>query len=111
MKLRLSKIIDWIMNLFLVACGVIVMLLMIQVFCFTSFKIPSDSMEPALQQGDRIIVNKLVQGARLFNVFTALRGEDIEIYRMPGLGKLKGMIYWYSISHMLRIVGIVFVLM
>ena len=89
MKLKLSKILDLIMNLFLVACGAVALLLLVQLFCFTSFKIPSDSMEPALQQGDRIIVNKLVQGARLFNVFAALRGEDIKIYRTPGFGKLE----------------------
>lgn len=46
-------------------------------------------MEPALWAGDRIIVNKLVKGARLFNVTGALNQEDIDIYRMPALGKLK----------------------
>lgn len=89
MKLKLGKIVDSILNLFLVSSGIIILLLVIQVFCFTSFNIPSDSMEPVLQKGDKIIVNKLVEGARLFNVFAALRGEGIKIYRMPGLSKLK----------------------
>lgn len=46
-------------------------------------------MEPTLQQGDRIVVNKLIQGARLFNVFAALRSEDIKVHRVPGFGELK----------------------
>lgn len=31
----------------------------IQVFCFSSFKIPSDSMEPSLEAGDNIVVCNL----------------------------------------------------
>ena len=29
-------------------------------------------MEPVLKDGDRILVNKMIKGARLFNVFAAL---------------------------------------
>ena len=60
----------------------------IQVFCFTSFTIPSRSMQPALVAGDRILVNKMIPGARLFNLFSSLRGEHTAIYRMPGIGHL-----------------------
>lgn len=67
----------------------IVILFLVQLFCFTSFKIPSDSMEPALKDGDRILVNKMIKGARLFNVFAALNNEDVTIHRMPGLGSFK----------------------
>ena len=35
----------------------------------TSFKIPSDSMEPFLQTGDYLLVDKCSKGARLFDVF------------------------------------------
>lgn len=89
MVLKLSKIVDWIIDLFFVVCGGIVILLVIQVFCLTSFKVPSDSMEPVLQPGDKIIVNKLIYGARLFNLFASLKGKDIKIYRVPGWGMLK----------------------
>lgn len=74
--------------IFLMFCLMIV-LFIVQLFCFTSFKIPSDSMEPALKDGDRILVNKLIKGARLFNVSSTLNNEEVTIYRMPGLGKLK----------------------
>ncbi|WP_302114424.1 S26 family signal peptidase, partial [Bacteroides caecimuris] len=36
-----------------------VSLFFLQLFCYTSFRIPSNSMEPALKDGDRILVNKM----------------------------------------------------
>lgn len=54
-----------------------------------SFKIPSDSMEPALLAGDNILVNKCVMGGRLFNIWDALEDKEINISRLPGLGKIK----------------------
>ena len=73
---------------FFIFCMVVVLFLM-QLFCFTSFRIPSDSMEPALKDGDRILVNKMIRGARLFDVFAALDNEDVTIHRMPGWGSFK----------------------
>jgi signal peptidase I, bacterial type len=67
----------------------LVVLFIVQLFCYTSFKIPSDSMEPALEDGDRILVNKMIKGARLFDVFSALDKEEVAIYRMPGFGDFK----------------------
>ncbi|WP_436759433.1 signal peptidase I [Streptosporangium sp. V21-05] len=45
-------------SLFLLVCGVVVALLL-QVFVFQSFYIPSESMERTLVEGDRVVVNKL----------------------------------------------------
>ncbi|MEU3164342.1 signal peptidase I [Streptosporangium sp. NPDC006930] len=45
-------------SLFLLVCGVVVALLL-QVFVFQSFYIPSESMENTLVEGDRVVVNKL----------------------------------------------------
>ncbi|GAA2990167.1 hypothetical protein GCM10017559_07700 [Streptosporangium longisporum] len=45
-------------SLFLLVCGVLVALLL-QVFVFQSFHIPSESMESTLLVGDRVVVNKL----------------------------------------------------
>lgn len=57
--------------------------------CIASFKIPSDSMEPTLLAGDNILVNKCVMGGRLFNIWDALEDKEINISRLPGLGKVK----------------------
>ena len=84
-KLILSLIEDFIFLVF----GLVLVLFLVQLFCFTSFRIPSDSMEPALKDGDRILVNKMITGARLFNVFAALNNEEVAIHRMPGWRKFK----------------------
>lgn len=60
-----------------------------QVFLFTSFRIPSDSMEPGLTEGDAILVWKPILGARLFNLSATMRLEQVEIHRVPGFRKVK----------------------
>ncbi|MDR1408133.1 MAG: signal peptidase I [Tannerella sp.] len=55
-----------------------------QVFLFASFRIPSDSMQPALTGGDYVLVWKPTLGARLFNLLDALEGKKVGIYRLPG---------------------------
>lgn len=46
-------------------------------------------MEPTLKPGDCILVNKMIKGTRLFDVFAALNQEDIKIYRFKGYGSFK----------------------
>ncbi len=81
--------IDKLMNLFLIICGAVLLWLVLQITCIVSFKIPSDSMEPALLAGDNILVNKCVMGGRLFNIGDALEDEEVNISRLPGWGKVK----------------------
>ena len=38
--------------------------LLLQIFVFASFAIPSDSMEPVLIPGDYVLVNKMLKGPR-----------------------------------------------
>jgi len=59
------------------------------VFIFSLFKIPSDSMNPELITGDNVLVAKPILGARVFNVFSSLRGEQTGIWRMPGFREIK----------------------
>ena len=61
-----------------------------QVFLVATFRIPSDSMSPTLIKGDVVMVWKPTVGARLFDVFAALRGEEVNICRLPG---------WRDIRH------------
>lgn len=85
----ISKWANRLLSLLFYLCITTILLVILQVFCVSSFKIPTDSMEPELLSGDNILVEKLSKGARLFNVLAALRGEDIVIHRMPGIGTLK----------------------
>ena len=47
-KKGVSWVVDKFLNLFLIACGVVVIWILLQVTSIATFKIPSDSMEPAL---------------------------------------------------------------
>ena len=85
----LHKIFNGGVNIFLGVCGIALLWLLLQIFCITSFHIPSDSMEPNLIAGDAILVNKLEYGARLFNVMKAVEGEQVKIKRLPGWGSVK----------------------
>lgn len=70
-------------------CLAILARVFLQVFVFTSFKVPSKSMEPTLTPGDYILVDKCSTGARLFNLLKAVNGEEVEIYRVPGWRKIR----------------------
>lgn len=84
-----KKLLGKLLNVCFYLCLSLLLWVLAQVFCFTSFRIPTDSMEPVLIPGDNIIVNKIVGGARLFNVFAALNKEEVNIYRLPGVGSFK----------------------
>ncbi|NDV81656.1 signal peptidase I [Bacteroides sp. 51] len=86
---QLKKILNKLLNLCFYLCLLAVLWGVIQVFCFTSFHVPSDSMKPALLPGDNILVNKMVGGPRLFDIFASLDKKDIDIYRLPGFGSFK----------------------
>lgn len=85
----LKKIINWLLNVILIVFTVACIWIFGQVFLFTSFRIPSDSMEPGLTEGDAILVWKPTLGARLFNLNATLRLEQTEIHRVPGLRGVK----------------------
>ena len=70
---------DKILNLCLTVCGTALLWMLLLVTSIASFKIPSDSMEPALIAGDNIMVNKCVMGGRLFNIWDALEAKEINI--------------------------------
>ena len=73
-----------------------------QMIGFTSFRIPTDSMQPTLQPGDNILVNKTIMGARIFNIWDAAEEKDVEIHRLLGLGKVKRndvLVFHYPYPH------------
>lgn len=83
---------------FFIFCMVVVLFLM-QLFCFTSFRIPSDSMEPALKDGDRILVNKMIRGGLACSMCLQLWIMRMSLSTgCPDGGVSREMIYWFSIS-------------
>lgn len=88
-KNRLKRVANWVMNIYLALFGLFVLWVMANVFCFASFSTPTLSMAPTVIAGDYVLVNKLIMGPRLFNIFDALKGKQVGICRAPGFGRLK----------------------
>ena len=60
-----SKVLNWILDWVDAILFAVVVVTLINVFWFQSFKIPSSSMESSLYTGDHLFVSKLTYGARL----------------------------------------------
>lgn len=88
-KRNLSIIEVWIVNIIFGLCMLVTVYVLFQIFIFSSFKIPSNSMEPGLITGDNILVCKPIVGPRIFNLFATLREEQTEIRRIPGFSSVK----------------------
>jgi len=78
-----------IANVFFNVCLLLLGVQVMNVTSLVSFYVPSDSMQPTLQPGDNILVNKTIMGARIFNIWEAAEEKEVEIHRLPGLGKVK----------------------
>ncbi len=62
----------------------------LRVFLFSNFKIPSDSMAPALKSGDYIIALKQIPGPRIFKNFDFLENDSKpEFWRLKGIRAIK----------------------
>lgn len=83
-------------------CVLLVVGVILQVITITSFRIPTDSMQPTLQPGDNILVNKSIMGARIFDIWEAAEDKEVEIHRLPGLGEVKRndvLVFHYPYPH------------
>lgn len=96
LRIKESKGIAYLLKLWdflglLSACALVLMALWIfaQVFLFTSFSIPTDSMIPTLQPGDYVLVNKVLKGGRLFSLNDASDHKPLKITRVKGLEDFK----------------------
>ena len=93
MENRCSKGIQKLVDVLFAVCMTLFLLVALYVlalvFLYATFRIPSRSMYPVLEEGDRVLVWKPILGARLFDVGKSLDGEQTKIYRLPGLRKVK----------------------
>lgn len=86
---QFRKVANTVLNLFNSISIIIIGFLLLRVFVFGSYRIPTDSMIPAIIPGDYVLVNKLAYGARLFNLFDALEGKRVKIRRIFGYTHVK----------------------
>jgi signal peptidase I len=72
-KDKVRSIVEWVA----VVVGALVVALVVKTFLFQAFYIPSASMEPTLEKGDRVLVNKLS-----YDLHDVHRG-DIIVFELP----------------------------
>lgn len=78
----------------LILIGILVLLIVlylgVRTFVADQFVIPTWSMAPTLVPGDRVVVNKLIMGARIYTDFDFRDGgQELKSVRMKGLRQLK----------------------
>ena len=64
--------------------------LLARMLLFDYFTIPTDSMHPTLKPGDKVIVNKLQMGARIYtDLHFNTEGQELKAFRMKGYGGVR----------------------
>ena len=77
-----------------------------RIFITERFKIPSESMKPTLVPGDKVWVNKLLYGARIYTSFDFEDHAPLKCFRMPGIRKIRpGDVIYVSTIHLAMING------
>ena len=64
-----NRIFNYIVDIIVSIAVVYGLWLLMRVFVFDYFTIPTNSMYPTLKPGDKVVVNKLLMGARLYKKF------------------------------------------
>lgn len=96
------RLINILLSVAYYICVLIVVCFFFLTTTISSFRIPTDSMYPTLQPGDNILVSKWVIGARIFDVWKAVEEKEVDIYRLPGIGKVKRgnvLVFHYPYPH------------
>ena len=80
------KIFNYCVNIIISVAIIYGLWLLLRVCVFDYFTIPSNSMYPTLKTGDKVIVNKLLIGARIYKNFEfSSKGQELESFRMKGI--------------------------
>lgn len=88
-KRLLKKGGDFIVNILFYASLLFIGFVVWHLFLVASFNIPSNSMLPTLRPGDKVLVDKITTGARLFDIFKAANGEEVKIHRTVRFRKFR----------------------
>lgn len=79
-----DKIIRYVVIVLAAALAVVALHYTIRIFITDTFTVKGPSMEPCYHTGDRIRVNKLLLGARIYTDYDFTKSE-LRSFRMPGL--------------------------
>ncbi|MFR9519115.1 MAG: S26 family signal peptidase, partial [Rikenellaceae bacterium] len=84
-KFDIYDIILWILYVAIAIMFVIFGYFAVRIYVADQFIIPTGSMQPTLIPGDRVIVNKLIAGARIYDEFDFRDGVPMKSHRTWGL--------------------------
>ena len=84
-KQKIQQILKTTLQGIIVLLISLVLALLLRIFLFASFKIPSQSMLPAIEAGENILVNKLIPGPRVYKNFDFRDGKKVETQRFKGI--------------------------
>lgn len=68
-----KHVLKWLDRIWTIVVVAIIVYVLSAVLVVASFRVPTGSMEPAILPGDYILVNKLIFGPRIFNLWAAAR--------------------------------------
>jgi signal peptidase I, bacterial type len=86
---RKSKILNILFYGLLLIILAIVLYFLRWIFVFDQFHINSNSMSPSIMPGDKIVVNKMILGARIYKSFDFEEGNPLSSFRVKGLRAIK----------------------
>lgn len=90
MKRRIGQFIKGLLIVVLLMPSLYLLWLGIRCFVADYFSIPTSSMMPTLQPGDKVVVNKLVMGPRIYTDLNFdLAGMEMKSIRLKGLRKAR----------------------
>lgn len=87
-KKLLSKVLDITTVVLSTLMGLVVLYLAARIFVCDRFTVKGNSMEPTMHSGQKVWVNKLILGGRIYTNFD-FESPDLKCFRMPGLRKLR----------------------
>lgn len=90
MKQKVWKIVRYLFTVFLSVPLFYGAWLLARMLCFDYFTIPTESMYPSLKPGDKVVVNKLKMGARIYTDLNFnTEGQELKAFRMKGYRGVK----------------------
>ncbi len=79
---------EWLLNIILTILALVALWLLCLVFIYSTFTIPTESMMPALNPKDRVVVWKMEAGARIFSLRDAFQHKPLKIFRVPSISTI-----------------------
>lgn len=93
---RFEKIVDVVMRVVFAVLILFWAAVFWRVFVADRFVIPSDSMSPTFQCGDRIVVDNLSYGTRIYKDYDFHGGMDLKCFRVKVSVESGATMCWFS---------------